>query len=107
MHKSIPFFIYLLTCAGVTYLVRAVPLVMFKKKIKNKFINSFLYYVPYAVLAVMTFPAIFSSTNSFISALVGCAVACTLAYFEKSLLAVAASSCLAVFLTELMMKYIF
>ena len=106
MHNTIPFFVYLLACAGVTYLVRAVPFVLFKKKITNKFINSFLYYVPYAVLAVMTIPGIFYSTGRFASAVVGFIVACILAYFEKSLLAVAANSCLAVFLTELAIKYL-
>ena len=62
--------------AGVTYLVRMVPLVIFRKKIENTFIRSFLYYIPYAVLAAMTFPAVFSSTGGGIwSALVGLLVA--------------------------------
>ena len=55
---------YLVVMAGVTYLIRAVPFVLFRKRIKNKFIQSFLYYIPYAVLAAMTFPSIFYSTGS-------------------------------------------
>ena len=64
MNNYIQFFSGLAVMAGVTYLVRMLPLVLVKKKIENRFINSFLYYVPYAVLAVMTVPAIFSSTAS-------------------------------------------
>ena len=62
--------LYILVMAGVTYLVRMLPLVIFKKKITNRFIRSFLYYIPYAVLAAMTFPAILSATASPISATV-------------------------------------
>lgn len=101
-----PFLVYLLVMAGVTYLIRMLPLVLIKKQIKNQFILSFLYYVPYAVLAVMTFPAVFFATNSIISASVGVVVALVLAYFEKSLTVIAFSSCLGVFITELIMKYL-
>ena len=59
---------YLLVMAIVTYLIRAIPLVLVKHKIKNKFFNSFLYYIPYTVLAAMTIPAIFTATGSLISA---------------------------------------
>ena len=83
----------LLVSAGVTYLVRAVPLVLIKKKITNRFLRSFLYYIPYAVLAVMTVPAMFYATDSRLSAAVGFAVAAVLSYFRKSLLTVAASAC--------------
>ena len=62
------FFIYLAVMAGVTYLVRAVPLILVKKPIKNRFLLSFLHYIPYAVLAAMTVPAIFYATDYFISA---------------------------------------
>ena len=106
MTKAMPFFAYLLATAGVTYLVRMVPFVLFKKKIKNKFLNSFLYYVPYAVLAVMTIPGIFYSTSSMTSAIVGCIAGVIVAYFEKSLLTVAVVSCITVFLTELITKFI-
>ena len=94
------FSIYLLACAGITYLIRMLPLVLVKKKIKNKFLLSFLYYIPYAVLSVMTIPAIFYATSSTISAIVGVLTAVILAYFEKSLVTVAAVSCMAVFLAE-------
>ena len=67
--------IYLFVAAGITYLIRMVPLVLVKKKIKNKYILSFLYYIPYAVLSVMTFPGIFYSTSSVISAAIGTAIA--------------------------------
>ncbi len=86
--------------AGVTYLVRMVPLVIFRKKIENTFVKSFLYYIPYAVLAAMTFPAVFSSTGGVWSAVVGVGVALLLAFFEKGLVTVAVCACAAVFLTE-------
>ena len=98
------FFTYLLVMAGITYLIRMVPLVLVKEKIKNKYILSFLYYIPYAVLSAMTVPAIFYSTSSFISATFGLAVALVLAYLGKSLLTVAALSSVAVFIAEAIMK---
>lgn len=95
------FWVSLITMAGVTYLIRMLPLVLVKHKITNRFIVSFLYYIPYAVLSVMTVPAIFSSTGDVLSAAIGFVVALVLSYFEKSLVTVAAFSCLAVLLTEL------
>lgn len=100
------FFLYLLVMAGVTYLIRMLPIVLMKKKLKNKFLRSFLYYIPYAVLGAMTFPAIIYSTNSIISACVGVVVAILVAYFEKGLLAVAGAACFAVLITELIMRYV-
>lgn len=100
------YFAFLLVMALVTYLVRAIPFVAFRKKIKNKFFKSFLAYVPYAVLGAMTFPAIFTSTGSILSAVVGCVVAVFLAFKEKSLLTVALSACGAVLIVEIMQKYI-
>ena len=97
---KINFYIYLLVMAGVTYLIRMIPLILVKSKIKNKFLLSFLYYIPYAVLSVMTIPAIFYSTASKLSALVGFLVAVVLAYFEKSLTKVAVYACIVVFVTE-------
>lgn len=84
---------YIAVMALVTYLVRMVPLVLFRKKVENRFLRSFLYYIPYAVLSAMTFPAIFSSTADFKSALAGTLVALILAFFEKGLLPVALSAC--------------
>jgi branched-subunit amino acid transport protein len=97
-------YIHILIMAGVTYLVRMLPIILFKKKIESIFIKSFLYYVPYAVLGSMTFPAIFSSTSSLYSAVAGTIVAILLAFKEKSLLTVAISSCLAVYIVELILK---
>ncbi len=98
--------IYLLVMAGVTYLIRMVPLVLVKRKIKNKYILSFLYYIPYAVLSVMTFPAIFYSTSSVVSAIIGTVVALLLAYKNYSMIIVAAASSLGVFIAEFIMKLI-
>ena len=92
------YWVYLLVMAGVTYLVRAIPFVAFQKKIENRFFRSFLAYVPYAVLTAMTFPAIFYSTGSEISAIAGTVVAVVLAYFGKGLLTVALCACAVVFL---------
>lgn len=95
------FFVYLFVMAGVTYLVRMLPLMLVKRKIKNKFVLSFLHYIPYAVLSVMTVPAIFYSTGDTLSAIIGFAVAIILAYLEKSLVTVAALSCAIVFIVSL------
>lgn len=87
--------------AVVTYLIRMLPMAIFRKKITNVRIQSFLYYVPYAVLAAMTFPAIFSSTGSRISAIVGCIIAVLLAYLKKGLLTVAVGAAAAVFVVQM------
>ena len=96
--------INLAVMALVTYLIRALALILIRKKIENKFIKSFLYYIPYAVLAAMTIPAIFSSTGSVYSAILGLVVAVVAAFFEKGLVTVAVSACITVFVTELLMK---
>ena len=67
--------LYILIMAGVTYLIRMIPMVFFRKKIKSRYILSLLYYIPYAVLSAMTFPQIFYATGSFLSALIGTVVA--------------------------------
>ena len=100
------FFFYLLVMAGVTYLVRMLPLVLVRKKIENRFIRSFLYYVPYSVLSVMTFPSIFFSTGNVLSAVIGTAVAVFLAYRKKSLIVVAALAAGAVLVCEAVMMLI-
>lgn len=97
------FFVYLIVMAGVTYLVRAIPFVLIRKKIRSRLLNSFLYYIPYTVLAAMTFPAIFYCTDSVISAACGTVVALVLAYFGQSLLVVAAASAVAIYLTGLLL----
>ncbi len=98
------FLISVTIMALVTYLPRMLPLVIFRKKINSRYVRSFLNYVPYAVLAAMTFPAIFSATSSPLSALAGLIVALALAYWGKGLLTVALSASAAVFLTELLMR---
>lgn len=95
------FFLALFVMAGITYLVRMLPFVLFRKKIKNNFLKSFFYYIPYAVLAAMTLPAILYSTSSIPSAAAGLAVALLLAFFERGLLTVAVGSCLAAFVVQL------
>ncbi len=87
--------------AITTYIIRMLPMVIFRKKIKNRWIQSFLFYVPYTVLAAMTFPAIFTSTGSKESAIAGCIVALILAYFKRSLLTVALGSSFAVLIIQL------
>ena len=91
---------YVIVMAVVTYLVRVVPLTLMRKEITNKFFLSFLYYVPYACLAAMIFPAILTSTTYMISGLVGFAVGLFMAYLEKSLMTVALTACAAVFVCE-------
>ena len=93
-------YIYILVMAGVTYLIRMLPLALAKKEITNPFIKSFLFYVPYACLA-----AILSATASVISAVVGFVVALIAAYKEKSLLTVALLACGAVFIVERIMAF--
>ncbi|MBQ8914041.1 MAG: AzlD domain-containing protein [Lachnospiraceae bacterium] len=99
--NNIQFFTYLLVLAGSTYLIRVIPFVAIKEKINNKYVRSFLYYIPYAVLTAMTLPAALYATSSFVSALIGIVVAIILAYRNKSLTVVAIFACIAVYITEL------
>ena len=89
--------------ALVTYLPRMAPLVFFRKKITNRTVRSALYYMPYAVLAAMTFPAILSSTSSIYSALAGLVAAVVLAYFRRGLLTVAVGATAAALVVELLL----
>ncbi len=106
MIKFADFIPYLIVMAGVTYLVRMLPLVLVRKKFENHFVLSFLYYVPYAVLGVMTVPAVFYSTGSILSAAVGFAAALIMAYFERSLITVAGTACGTVLICEILMKFL-
>ena len=107
-------YIYILVMAGVTYLIRVLPLVLLKKEIKNQFVKSFLYYVPYACLAAMTFPAITSPSAvatyggviGLLPGLVGFILALLLAYKKKSLIVVALAACAAVFLVERILSFV-
>ena len=91
---------YIAVMAVTTYLIRMLLLTLFQKKIRNRYIRSFLYYVPYACLAAMTFPAILYSSASVYSAAAGFLVAIVLSLREKSLLTVALSACGTVFVVE-------
>ena len=97
-------YVYIFTMALTTYLIRVLPLTIFRKPIRSRFLRSFLYYVPYACLSAMTFPSILSSTASVISGAAALAVAVILAYRGKSLIVVAVASSVAVFLTEFVMN---
>ena len=88
--------------ALVTYLIRVTPMVVFRKKIKNRWVQSFLYYVPYTVLTAMTIPAIFESTGSALSAVLGCIIAVILAFLKKGLLTVALSATAAALIVKLL-----
>ena len=97
-------YIYIFGMAIVTYLIRVLPLTLIRKEIKNRTVRSFLYYVPYVTLAVMTFPAILSATQTPISAVAALVVAILLAYFGKGLFTVAVLSSVTVFVIELFIK---
>ena len=94
-------YIYILIMGGISYFIRVLPMTLIRKPLKNQFLQSFLYYVPYVTLAVMTFPAILSATANIWSALAGFIIAVFLAYRGKSLLKVSLFACLGVFIVEL------
>ncbi len=100
------FFIYLLIMALSTYLIRAIPFAAFTKKIKNRFVRSFLFYIPYTVLTVMTIPAAFFATGSVVCASIGIAVAIIVAIISKNLLLTAGAASLSVFITQAVMTAI-
>ena len=97
---------YIATMAITTYLLRVLPLTIFRKPIKSRFLRSFLHYVPYACLTAMTFPAILTSTESVISGAAALLVAIWLAYRGKSLIVVALSSSVAVLTVQWLMNLI-
>ena len=97
------FWIYLLILAGSTYLIRAIPFAAFQKKIKSRFLKSFLYYIPYAVLAAMTFPAALYATGHLVSAVAGLLCGGGFAYKGKGLTLVAILSCVTALAVELLL----
>lgn len=97
---------YIFVMAAVTYLIRMIPLTVFQKKIDNKFFKSFLYYVPYACLMAMTFPAVFMATNSLVSAMCAVTVAVILAFWGKGLVTVSVAASITVFLVERVMEFL-
>lgn len=96
MHHN--YWIYLLIMFGVTYLTRVSPLLIFRNKIENRWIRSFLYYIPYAVLASMTFPAIFFATDYMPAAVCGAVAALAAAFFTQNLFTVAVTASAVVYL---------
>ena len=98
--KYIP---YIFVMAVVTYLIRMIPITFFRKEIKNQFVKSFLTYIPYAVLAAMTFPAILDSSQNMVASIVGCVIALLFAYLQQDLIVVAILSCLSVWIVNIFM----
>ena len=97
------YWIYLLIMAGSTYLIRAIPFALVREKITNRFLRSFLYYIPYAVLTAMTFPAVLFAAGNVAAAAVGFATAIFFALRGKGLTTVAIAACAAVFITDWLM----
>lgn len=92
--------------ALLTYAVRVIPILIFKKPITNRYVKSFLTYLPYGVLGAMIFPEIFFSTGALVSGIIGCAVAIVLAYFKRGLIIVALGATLAAYITEQIMALV-
>ena len=99
-------YLYILVMAATTYLIRAVPLTLLKKPIRNRFLKSFLHYVPTACLTAMTFPAILTATENVVSGGVGLIVGILLALKKQSLIVVAVASCAAVFIMEQLIRFL-
>ena len=106
MNEFVRFFTLLFVMSGVTYLIRLLPLLLVKRQIQNRFVLSFLYYIPYTVLASMTIPSVFYSTGDPVSAIVGIIVALVLAFMEKSLLAVSLISSGCALLTGIIVHFL-
>ena len=99
-------YLYIFTMALTTYLIRVLPLTIFRKPIRSRFLRSFLHYVPYCCLTAMTFPAILSSTASILSGAAALLVGVVLAYRGKSLLTVSVAASAAVMVTEWIMRLV-
>ena len=99
--KDSTIYLYILIMAIVSFIIRATPLTLFRKQIKNRFIKSFLYYVPYVTLSVMTFPAIVNATQSPVSGLASFVVGIIAAWLGADLFKVAITCCSVVFILEL------
>ena len=97
MSETLKIFLLMLTMCAVTYVIRMIPFVFFRRKVTSRFVKSLLYYIPYAVLSAMTFPAVLYSTGNFWAGLVGTVVALVSSAFKLSLIVVALLACLAVF----------
>ncbi len=106
MDKNLYMFLMIVAMAVVTYLIRVIPMLLFKRKIKSPFVNSLLYYLPYAVLSAMTFPFILYSSGHIASAIIGTAIALFAAIKNRSMVLVALLACAAVLLCELFIVYV-
>ena len=106
MTISLPIILYILVMAGVTYLIRMTPFVLFRKRITSRFVRSLRYYLPYCVLSAMVIPSVFSSTGSAVTAAAGLLVAVLLAFLRRSLLTVALGASLTAYLAGLAMTFI-
>ena len=98
-------YLYILVCAAVSFLIRELPLTLIRKPIKNRFLRSFLFYVPYVTLAVMTFPAIINATQSPIAGAAALVVGIAAAWFGASLFQVSVSCCAVVLVLELFLVH--
>ena len=94
--------IYILVATLVTYAIRVLPLTLIRKPIQNTFIKSFLYYVPYITLAVMTFPAIVEATQSPVAGYIALVIGIVASWFGLGLFPVACICCVVVFVAELL-----
>ncbi len=99
MSDNLKMVLLVLTMAAVTYLIRVIPFAFFRKRIKSRYVNSVMHYMPFAVLAAMTFPYVFYSTGNFYTALVGTGVAIIAALCKRSMLTVAILACITVFIS--------
>lgn len=106
MNSNLYIVVSIFTAAFVSYMIRVLPLTLIRKPIKNRFIRSFLYYVPYVTLAAMTFPAIIESTSSPVSGIIALVVGIIVSYFGAGLFPVACICCGVVFIAELIMKLV-
>ena len=104
LNQTLYTYIFIAVMALTTYFCRVLALTLVRKPIKNRFVQSFLYYVPYVTLAVMTFPAIVEATRSPAAGIAALAVGIVCAWFYPNLFVVAGSCCLTVFLLELLMR---
>jgi len=100
MSMTVYYLLGVLVMALATYIPRALPFALFRRPVRSRFVKSFLEYMPVAVLAAMTFPAIFDATASTLSAVIGMATALLFSFIGWQLLPVALVSCAAVFITE-------
>ena len=98
MHNT---YIYILIMAAVTLLIRELPITLIQKQIENRFIRSFLYYVPYVTLSVMTFPAIIEATQSSLAGAAALLIGILAAWFGGNLFQVAVACCVTVFVLEM------